>query len=75
MKGLSRVVDRKRGSEDAKLTAHSCSAETVKRFQAYADARRLSRAEAAKLVFERELSERWLVNAMGWNQPPRRSRK
>ena len=65
MTGPTRVVDRKRGSEEGKLTAHSCSAETVKRFQAYADARQLSRAEAAKLVFERELRERWLVKAMG----------
>lgn len=67
MKGRSPFRGRKRGSEDGKLTAHSCSAATVKRLKAYAAAKRISRAEAAKAVFERELRERWLAKAMGWN--------
>jgi hypothetical protein len=55
----------KSGSEDGKLTAHSCSADTVKQLQARANAQRLSRAEAAKLIFERELQDRWLAGAAG----------
>jgi hypothetical protein len=56
---------RRGGSEDGKLTAHSCSAETIRQLQAYADARRKSRAEVAKIVFERELRDRWLAKAIG----------
>jgi hypothetical protein len=59
----SRVRGRKRESEDGKLTAHSCSDEIVRRLQAYADGKRTSRADAARLIFERELSDRWLARA------------
>lgn len=75
VKGPSPGVGRKQGSEDRKLTAHSCSAETVKRLRIYAKARRISPAEAAKLIFERELRERWLARAMGLNRLPERPRK
>jgi hypothetical protein len=56
-------------SGNAKLTAHSCSAEIVDQFDAYAKASQLSRAAAAKLVFERELRDKWLINAME-HKPP-----
>jgi hypothetical protein len=60
------VVVSKPGTEEGKLTAHSCSAETVAQFDAYAKARGLSRAAAAKFIFERELRDRWLIKAMCW---------
>jgi hypothetical protein len=62
------VVGRKRDSGYRKLTAHSCGAAIVKRLRAYAEARHVSRAEAAKLIFEHELSECWLLKAMGQNR-------
>jgi hypothetical protein len=58
-------VRRKVTAEDGKLTAHSCSAQAIKRLEALAAAEGVSRAEAAKGVFERELRERWLAKAAG----------
>lgn len=57
-------MGRKTDSEDGKLTAHSCDSVTVKRLQAYARAHRMSRAAAAKSIFERELTEQWLFKAL-----------
>src|SRR5690349_10820966 len=57
-------VERVVGSNDGKLTAHSCSPETVALFDVYASAQRLSRAAAAKRIFERELRDRWLFKAV-----------
>lgn len=50
-------IGRRPGSEEGKLTAHSCSEQTVALFDAYAKACGLSRAAAAKLIFERELRD------------------
>src|SRR5271157_1165308 len=46
-----------------KLTAHFHRAEQVAEFDRYANAHGLSRAAAAKLIFERELRETWLAKA------------
>ena len=62
-----------RGSEDGKLTAHSCSAEAVRLLKAHADAQGVSKAEAAKFIFQRELRERWLSKAIGWSRHRGRS--
>lgn len=61
-----------RGSNDGKLTAHLCNSIIVGRLEAYANSRRFSRAEAARAIFERELTERWLFKAVGRPRPARR---
>lgn len=58
------IAEPKPGAEEGKLTAHSCSDETVEQLDAYADARGWSRAAAAQSIFERELRDRWLAKAM-----------
>jgi hypothetical protein len=60
-----------------KLTAHFHLSEQVAEFDRYANERGLSRAAAAKLIFERELREMWLAKAFSWSPRgrPRRARR
>ena len=60
-------VLRKRGQR--KLTAHFHNRSDVAKFDKHATEHRLSRAAAAKLVFELELTEMWLLRAMSWSPP------
>jgi hypothetical protein len=57
---------RPRKSGDTKLTAHFHLSENVDEFDAYAGARGMTRAAAARLIFERELREKWLAKAFAW---------
>jgi hypothetical protein len=56
---------RRKEKAEAKLTAHYCSIEALRRLRARAAASKMSPAEAAKVVFTRELDERWLAKAAG----------
>jgi hypothetical protein len=58
--------------EDAKLTAHHCSKEAVRRLRAHAAANKRTPAEVAKAVFKRELEEQWLAKAAGLSFERRR---
>ena len=49
-----------------KLTAHFHETEMVEEFDAYAKASKHNRTSAARFIFERELSERWLAKALVW---------
>jgi len=62
----------KRVNRQRKLTAHFHRVEIVEEFDDYARAKGLHRATAAKIIFERELAERWLARALVW--APRRPR-
>jgi hypothetical protein len=50
-----------------KLTAHFHDPKDVAKFDKHAASHGLSRAAAAKLVFERELTEMWLLRALEWS--------
>jgi antitoxin component of RelBE/YafQ-DinJ toxin-antitoxin module len=70
---VSKDQDRRElGSNIRKLTAHFHHSEIVEEFDSFAAASGLIRAAAAKIVFERELDERWLAHALVW--APRRPR-
>jgi hypothetical protein len=56
-----------------KLTAHFHRSGDVAKFDRYARDRGLSRAAAAKVIFERELGDAWLLQAFSWT--PRASRR
>ena len=73
--GVPQMGRQTRGSSDGKLTAHLCNSTIVKRLQAYADSQKFSRSEAARLIFEEELTERWLFKAVGQRKPARRASK
>jgi len=62
-----RSASEKRGQR--KLTAHFHNRSDVAKFDKHATEHRLSRAAAAKLVFELELTEMWLLRAMSWSPP------
>jgi len=55
-----------------KLTAHFHRQEEVDEFDSYAGIFGLRRATAARLIFERELDERWLAHALLWS--PRKAK-
>ena len=59
-----RPTRRKAFKDPGKLTAHSCSAETIAAFRDFADSRGPSRSAVAKEIFERELREQWLLKAI-----------
>jgi hypothetical protein len=59
------------GASHRKLTAHFHGAEEVSKFDKLAKTCGFSRAAAAKLIFERELSEMWLAKAFLWTPPAR----
>ncbi len=50
-----------------KLTAHFQDQQFVKKFDQSIAGLGLSRQAIARLIFERELEERWLARAMSWN--------
>jgi hypothetical protein len=56
-----------------KLTAHFHKPDDVANFDKHADAYGLTRAAAAKLIFERELTEMWLLRALKWSPRARTS--
>lgn len=75
LQGGGMAIRRKKSvSKDGKLTAHDCGVEAVQRLRDYAEERRISKAEAAKHIFENELTDRWLAHAMGLGQHSRPSR-
>jgi hypothetical protein len=55
---------------DRTLTAHFHLSEEVAKFDRYAQAQKLSRSGAARLIVERELRERWLAKAFAWSPKP-----
>jgi hypothetical protein len=52
---------------ERKLTAHFHSAAVVVELDNYSSAHGYTRSDAAKRIFEQELSEKWLLNAFRWN--------
>ena len=52
------------GSNRIKLTAHFHGSEPIKKFDQHAKTAGLSRASAARVLYARELEERWLVKAI-----------
>jgi hypothetical protein len=60
------VTNRSASTPYRKLTAHFHHAASIAGFDRYARSHGLSRANAAKLIFEHELKERWLLKAFSW---------
>src|SRR5262249_18566500 len=59
---------------DRKLTAHFHQSDSVAEFDKYVRTCGFSRRQsAARLIFERELDERWLLKALSWTPRIRRS--
>jgi hypothetical protein len=56
-----------RGQQSEKLTAHFHKRKDVAAFDKYAKTLGLKRSAAAKLIFETELREKWLLQAFSWH--------
>lgn len=54
-------------AKDRKLTAHFHSANIIAEFDRYSTAQGFNRSDAAKLIFERELTKKWLLKALAWD--------
>jgi hypothetical protein len=70
-KAPNKVAPQQAKRQLKKLTAHFHQIEQIAQFDRYAGANGLSRAAAAKLIFEHELYEEWLARAFFWKLPAR----
>jgi hypothetical protein len=52
-----------------KLTAHFHGSDIIADLDAYSTDNGYNRSEAAALIFERELTEKWLLSAFSWSPP------
>lgn len=64
-----------RKSKERKLTAHFHSGDLIAEFDTYSTIHGLNRSDAAKIVFERELNEKWLRRAFAWTPEPPKHQK
>jgi|GEM_PF-1836719 len=56
--------------KERKLTAHFHSVDLIAEFDTYSTIHGFNRSDAAKIVFEQELNEKWLRRAFAWTPEP-----